>query len=127
MLVMRKIILIKIAFNPRSKGLPNDAGYIIKSNRKYRVIDVYLNDRKETIIHVLETKNHELTIDDYIKGIINWNRRYKIMQSHTATHILASIMCNEYGTLIIGGHIFSEYSYDDYSLDAYDSEILEKL
>ncbi|WFO75675.1 alanyl-tRNA editing protein [Desulfurococcaceae archaeon MEX13E-LK6-19] len=121
-----KIVLDKTAFNPRSGGLANDTGYIIKNEEAYKVKDVYFNKDTGEVIHVIEESEHNLSIGDLVKGVIDWDRRYKIMRLHTAAHILAAIMYNDYGALITGGSIYPDYAYDDYSLEKYDPEIFKE-
>ncbi|MEM4139174.1 MAG: alanyl-tRNA editing protein, partial [Sulfolobaceae archaeon] len=50
-------------------------------------------------------------------GKIDWEKRYRIMRLHTASHIIAAIAFNKYGALITGGHITAEYAKDDFNLD----------
>jgi len=120
------IVLDRTAFNPRSGGLVNDTGYLIKGNDRYRVINVYFDKTSGDVVHVLETKDHNLNVRDKVRGVIDWNRRYRIMRLHTATHILAAIMYRDYNALITGGNVSPEYAYDDYSLEVFDPEIFKE-
>ncbi len=120
-----KVVLDRTAFNPRSGGLANDTGYIVKGNVKYRVVDVHFDKEKGVVVHVLDTKTHDLSVGDVVRGIIDWDRRYKIMRLHTAAHILTAIMYRDYGALITGGNIYPDYAYDDYSLEVFDPEIFK--
>ena len=120
------IILDRTAFNPRSGGLVNDTGYLIKGNDRYRVINVYFDKALGDVVHVLETKDHNLNVRDKVRGVIDWDRRYRIMRLHTATHILAAIMYKDYNALITGGNVSPEYAYDDYSLEVFDPEIFKE-
>ncbi len=55
----RKIVLNKTAFNPRAGGLESDTGYIVKGERRYRVVKVYLDRETGDVIHELEGE-HDL-------------------------------------------------------------------
>ncbi len=112
-----EIVLDQTAFHPTSGGIVHDTGYLIKNGKKYKVVDVKFSSDKETVIHVLETNEHDLKKGDKIKGEIDWDRRYKLMKLHTATHVLAAVMYNEYNAGITGGNIEPDEAKDDYSLE----------
>ncbi|MEM3786821.1 MAG: alanyl-tRNA editing protein, partial [Nitrososphaeria archaeon] len=62
-----------------------------------------------------------------VMGIIDWERRYRLMKLHTASHILSSIMFNKYGALITGGHIDVYHAKDDFSLESSERSIFEEV
>ncbi len=119
------IVLDKTAFNPRSGGLSPDTGYLVKGDKKYRVVDVRFDKETGEVLHFIDGE-HGLVKGDIVHGVIDWDRRYKIMRLHTAAHILSAILYKEYNALITGGHIYPDYAYDDYSLEKYDPEIFKE-
>ena len=46
---------------------------------------------KKTLLHVCENIN-DLKVGEKIKGIINWEIRYKHMRMHSALHLLCSLI-----------------------------------
>jgi misacylated tRNA(Ala) deacylase len=40
-----------------------------------------------------------------VTGVIDWERRYKLMQTHTALHILCGVVYRDYGALVTGGNM----------------------
>lgn len=121
----KEVILDKTIFHPLTGGITNDVGFLSKNEEKYRVIDVKLDIETSNVIHILENE-HKLSIGDEIEGIIDWNRRYKLMRLHTAAHIISSIMYKDYGALITGGHIDEKYAKDDFSLEKFDKTIFNE-
>jgi misacylated tRNA(Ala) deacylase len=119
------IVLDKTAFYPRTGGLENDTGYIIKGNIRYTVTEVQLEKNSNRVLHRVQEQVKDLMINDDVAGIINWERRYRMMRLHTASHIIAAIMYTKYNALITGGNITPEYAYDDYSLEIFDKKIFE--
>ncbi|BDB97561.1 alanyl-tRNA editing protein AlaXM [Saccharolobus caldissimus] len=115
-------ILDKTAFYPGGGGLENDIGYFINSKgEKINVTEVKRDENNE-ILHKVES-NSSLNVGDIIKGVIDWPRRYKMMRLHTASHIIAAIAYNKFGSLITGGHINPEYAKDDFNVDNKDTLI----
>jgi misacylated tRNA(Ala) deacylase len=121
----KEVILNETIFHPLTGGITNDIGFLLKNEEKYKVIDVKIDLEKNNVIHILENEP-KFSIGDEIEGIIDWNRRYKLMRLHTAAHIISSIMYKDYGALITGGHIDENYAKDDFSLEKFDRVIFEE-
>lgn len=120
------VVLDRTAFNPRSGGLEHDTGVLIKDSSVYRVVRVVIDKDSGKILHYLEIPSHSIGAGDDVKGVIDWERRYRIMRMHTAAHIISSIMYRDYGALITGGNIEPEKAYDDYSLEEFRPEIFRE-
>jgi len=54
---------------------------------------------------------------DVVKGVLDWEKRYRKMRLHTAAHILAAVLYNKYNALITGGDITHEYARDDFNIE----------
>ncbi|MEM3630497.1 MAG: alanyl-tRNA editing protein AlaXM [Nitrososphaerota archaeon] len=121
----KEVILDETIFHPLTGGIINDIGFLFKNKDKYKVMDVKLDLETNNVIHILENEPN-FSIGDEIEGIIDWNRRYKLMRLHTAAHIISSIMYKDYGALITGGHIDENYAKDDFSLEKFDKKIFEE-
>ncbi len=119
------VILDKTAFYPKTGGLESDTGYIVKGDKKYRVIRVRIDKNSGDVEHELESLPTNLKEGDEVIGVLDWDRRYRLMRLHTAAHILSAIMYKDYNALITGGNIYPEYAYDDYSIEVFDKKIFE--
>ncbi|MEM4499715.1 MAG: alanyl-tRNA editing protein AlaXM [Sulfolobales archaeon] len=119
------VVLDRTAFHPRSGGVANDLGVLMKAGSTYEVIDVVFSDYG--VLHVIKGGASELMEGDIVKGIIDWGRRYRLMRLHTAAHIISAIFYRDYNALITGGNILPEYAYDDYSLEVFDRAIFDDV
>ncbi len=89
----RCIRLDRTVFYATSGGQPGDAGKLVLSNGSESVIvSTVTGDTKDDIIHVPSEGSTIPEIGDTVKAEIDWNRRFKLMQMHTACHIL-SVVC----------------------------------
>src|SRR3989344_7922493 len=111
------IVLDKTAFYAAGGGQPYDTGKIISDN-EYNVVSVGKVDGK--ISH--EVDKEGLKTGDKIKGIIDWDRRYKLMRMHTAAHIVSGVFHKEAGALITGNQLDLEKTRIDFSLENFDRE-----
>lgn len=118
----RFIVLDQTAFYPSSGGQPNDTGIIIKGNEQFKVASCKKQDGK--IVH--EVDRPGLIVGDKIHGCIDWDRRYKLMRSHTAAHIISEVIHSSTNALITGNQLDLEYSRIDFSLDDYDPKKMEQ-
>lgn len=114
------IILNHTAFYPNSGGQPNDSGTFEHDGVVYNVIDVIKKEGK--IVHKVDKSG--LKKDDKVKGKIDWERRYKLMRYHTASHILATAIHNETGAEITGNQLYLDKARVDFSLDNFDRALM---
>ncbi|MGC8691512.1 MAG: alanine--tRNA ligase [Thermoplasmata archaeon] len=89
------VILDRTAFYPEGGGQPADHGYIIQNGKEYYVKDV--QKVKNVIYHYVEGKPKT----GKVHGIIDWDRRSRLMRNHTATHILL-YSCRK----VLGKHVW---------------------
>jgi misacylated tRNA(Ala) deacylase len=119
-----QVTLDQTAFHPLTGGVAYDIGYLAKGNMKYKVVRVEINKETKEIIHMLEEKA-DLNQGDFVKGILDWERRYRLMRLHTAAHLLAAVMYRDYNALITGGQVDYEHAKLDFNLPKTDREIFE--
>lgn len=119
-----QILLDQTAFHPLTGGVAYDMGYLAKRNMKYKVVKVEINKETKDIIHTLEEKA-DLNQGGLVKGILDWERRYKLMRLHTAAHLIAAIMYKDYNALVTGGQVDYKYAKLDFNLQRTDREIFE--
>ena len=107
--------LDRTAFNPRGGGLVSDVGKLNGGE----VVEVVKRD--EEIYHVLGA-GATMRPGESVHGIIDWERRHRVMRMHTTAHILSSVVHRETGALITGNQIAPIESRIDFSLEAFDRE-----
>ncbi|MCS7374046.1 MAG: alanyl-tRNA editing protein AlaXM [archaeon GB-1867-097] len=118
----RELILDQTAFHPISGGVSYDMGTIIYEGEKHKVLKVELDKETGNIVHFLEDYA-EINPGNMVKGVIDWNRRYRLMRLHTAAHLIAAVMYREYNALITGGNVDYEYAKLDFNIPVTSREI----
>ncbi len=116
--------LDRTAFYPNGGGQPNDTGKIIKGETEYDVINVIKNEGKA--LHQLNSVDG-LNVGDTAHGVIDWNRRYRLMKMHTTAHIIDAILYKETGALATGGQLGTDKSRIDFSLDVIDKDRIKQF
>ncbi len=106
--------LIKLkdtAFYGKGGGQPGDTGEIIINDERIAVLETI--KKNNNIFHKMEKINN-IKINETVKGIINWQKRYKYMRMHSSLHLMCSIIPMD----VTGGQI----GYDKSRLDFNDQE-----
>jgi len=116
------VILNQTVFYPKGGGQPHDTGRLIKGKEVYNV--VYVGKFSGEISH--EVDQDGLLAGDEVHCVLNWDRRYKLMRSHTAAHVLASLLNEGTGALITGNQLEEDHVRFDFSLKNFDRELLEE-
>jgi len=90
------ILLDRSAFYPGGGGQPADRGWLWQGELKQNVTTV-----KRGNLHLLEGMLPP--IGSVLRGELDWARRYKIMRTHTAMHILCGVVWRDYAVSVTGG------------------------
>jgi len=118
-----KVWLDQTCFYPESGGQAGDMGTL----NGQKVCDTRF-DTENNIVHTMEGAPVFKT-NDRIKGQIDWDRRYKIMRIHAASHIMEYFLFQVFGPLkLTGSHLNEKYDKSTYvSEDKLDSEKLTEV
>lgn len=116
------VVLDQTIFYPKGGGQPCDTGKIAKEDMSYSV--VYVGKFSGEISH--EVDRSGLKEGDKVHCALDWERRYKLMRSHTAAHVFASLLCTGTGALVTGNQLEEDKIRFDFSLEKFDPEILRQ-
>ena len=111
-----RIILDKTAFYPASGGQPSDQGSLCKANEEFKVLEAMVLGGQ--IAHIVDKDG--LKSGDRVQASLDWERRHRFMRSHTACHILSTVIFKETGAKITGNQIDISRSRVDFSLESFD-------
>jgi misacylated tRNA(Ala) deacylase len=92
-----RVALDRTAFYPTGGGQPHDTGTLAGA----RVTEV----RKEgdAVWHTLDGALP--SVGEEVAGEIDWERRHRLMRTHTALHVLCGVIWNEWGKAVTGGNM----------------------
>ncbi len=115
------VVLDQTIFYAKGGGQPYDTGKIVRGNETFDV--VYVGKFSGEISH--EVDHPGLAEGEKVHCILNWDRRYKLMRSHTAAHVLAALLNKGTGALITGNQLEEDHVRFDFSLETFDKTLLE--
>ncbi|WP_455141667.1 alanine--tRNA ligase-related protein [Candidatus Hodarchaeum mangrovi] len=116
------IVLNRTAFYPKSGGVANDEGKIIRGSDSYAV--VYAGKFGGKISH--EVDKEGLNAGDKVTGVLDWERRYKLMRYHTAAHVISGAFYKNLNAKITGNEINIDHGRIDFNLVNFDRSLIEE-
>ena len=119
------IILNETAFYPGGGGQPNDIGTINVEGEDYLVTKV--KKVGSDVLHFLETEKLLPVAGAQVKGQVDWERRYKLMRTHTALHILCGVVFRDYGALVTGGDMDPLKGRMDFEFETMQKELVQEI
>ena len=121
------VVLDQTVFYPGGGGQPSDNGKLILENNEYLVKGLKRIDGQ--IIHLIEGAKPE--INSELNAIIDWDKRYKLMRTHTALHILCGVIWRDYSASVTGGDMKPLAGRMDFELEEmsadFSKEVEEKI
>jgi len=91
------------AFYPGGGGQPHDTGWLEIDQQKIPVMRVHKTE--DGVWHEIDPTFPLPSIGTRVKATIDWDRRYKLMRTHTAMHVLCGVVFRDFGALVTGGNM----------------------
>jgi misacylated tRNA(Ala) deacylase len=98
---LRAVVLDRSAFYPGGGGQPHDLGSLLVNGVVYPLDKV--KKQGEDVLHFLGGDAPLPAPGSASRGTLDWVRRYKLMRTHTALHVLCGTVFRDYGALVTGG------------------------
>lgn len=97
----RVVVLDRSTFYPGGGGQPCDFGKLFAAGQEFTVNKV--KKQGDDVLHTLAGIDPLPAVGSVVHGVIDWDRRHKLMRTHTALHILCGTVFRDYGALVTGG------------------------
>lgn len=120
------VVLDRTAFYIGGGGQPWDVGTLtdVASGTEYTVTKV--GRARGAVVHTIDGD----ALPDAgtaLHGAIDWDRRYLLMRTHTALHILCGVVWRDYGALVTGGDMRPGTARMDFELENMSAEFAEEV
>ncbi len=120
----RGVVLDRTAFYPGGGGQPTDSGTLTSDGVEYAVKRI----RRDSGQYVHEIDGEEYPeVGAQISGEVDWYRRYQLMRTHTALHILCGVVWRDYGAQVTGGNMEPLRARMDFELGSMSSDFAERV
>ena len=117
------VALDRTAFYIGGGGQPSDIGALSVSGQDYAVTGVKRDGG--LLVHLIEGDRPGQ--GSSVSGRIDWERRYRLMRTHTALHILCGVVWRDYGALVTGGNMQPGEARMDFELERMSADFAEEV
>ena len=121
--VERGVVLNRTAFYTGGGGQPSDIGKLISNGQEYQVTGIKRDGGK--LVH--QIAGDLPGAGSQVTGQIDWDRRYLLMRTHTALHILCGVVWRDYGAQVTGGDMKPGEGRMDFEFESFSAEFVGEL
>ena len=112
------VVLDQTLFYPRGGGVACDTGTL----GAVKVVETTKSENR--ILHTLDSPL-SFGRGDTVSGLVDWDRRHRLMRMHTAGHLLSALFFDKANCRITGNQIEVDRSRMDFNLDSFDRAQIE--
>jgi misacylated tRNA(Ala) deacylase len=109
------IFLDRTVFYARGGGQPGDIGVVRWDGGQVDVIDTVRKDGMP--FHLVAPGALLPDPGTTVHGLIDWERRYRTMRTHTALHALSGVIFRDFGAKVTGGNMEPGVARMDFELE----------
>jgi misacylated tRNA(Ala) deacylase len=119
------VVLDRTAFYPGGGGQPADKGILRRGDETY----IVTRPRKISgeIVHLLQGDAPMPAVGSEVQAQIDWERRYQLMRTHTAMHVLCGVIFRDYGASVTGGNMEPLKGRMDFEFETMRAELVEAI
>ena len=120
------VVLDRTCFYIGGGGQPFDVGTLrdADTGAEYRVTKAARAGG--SIVHTIDG-DVKPAVGTALHGVIDWDRRYLLMRTHTALHILCGVVWRDFGALVTGGDMRPGTARMDFELENMSAEFAEEV
>lgn len=117
------VALDRTAFFPGGGGQPCDVGELVWDTGRAAVVRASRADND--VWHLLE--GGLPPAGSLVVGHLDWERRYRLMRTHTALHLLCGVVWRDYGALVTGGNMEPLRGRLDFEFESLHQELVKEI
>lgn len=119
------VVLDKTAFYAASGGQPSDTGILYAGNMPFNVTKVKKNG--DHVYHYVSEPITQIATGTQVRGQIDWTRRYQLMRTHTAMHILCGVIFRDFSASVTGGDMDPLKGRMDFEFESMHHELVQTI
>jgi misacylated tRNA(Ala) deacylase len=117
------VALNRTAFYPGGGGQPHDLGTLAWGGGVARVVKV--QKQGDDVWHTLD--GVAPPVGTPVHGVLDWERRYQLMRTHTALHVLCGVVWRDYGASVTGGNMDPLQGRMDFEFETMHKELVAEI
>jgi len=120
------VILDRTVFYPGGGGQPADVGWLLRpaDGRVWPVLGARKVDGE--IAHDLAPGDGP-AVGDELQAEIDWDRRYRLMRTHTALHVLCGVVWRDHAAQVTGGNMEPGAGRMDFEFERMSADLVAEI
>jgi len=123
----RAIVLGRTAFYAGGGGQPADTGQIISLASGITWPVVAAKKAGVSVQHMIDGESPLPEPGESVRGVIDWEPRYRLMRMHTALHALCGTIFRDYGALVTGGNMGPAKARMDFEMEEFNPDRVAEI
>jgi len=120
------IALDRTVVYPGGGGQPHDLGWVETNGRTLPILG--MQRAGEHLWHLLDAAAGPLASEGTrVLLRLDWDRRYRLMRTHTALHILCGLIFRDYGAHVTGGNMEPGQARMDFEFERMHAELVREI
>ena len=120
------VLLERTVFYPGGGGQPADVGALIgDSGGSWQVIGAKKRDGE--VWHTIEGDAELPAVDTKVVAELDWERRYRLMRTHSALHVLCGVVWRDHGASVTGGNMEPLSGRMDFEFETMSGELVAEI
>lgn len=116
----RRVLLDRTVFYPGGGGQPSDSGALWIGDDRLEVVDT-ASDASGVWHHLADDVTALPSAGLAVHGEVDWERRYRLMRTHTAMHALCGVVWERFHAPVTGGNMEPGEGRLDFEIPDWDS------
>ena len=117
------VALDRTAFYPGGGGQPGDVGMLTWDGGSAQVVKV--KRQGANLWHALD--GEPPAQGAVVRGVLDWDHRYRLMRTHTALHVLCGVVWRDYGASVTGGNMEPLKGRMDFEFETMRKELVAEI
>jgi misacylated tRNA(Ala) deacylase len=120
------VLLDRTVFYPGGGGQPADIGRLVSpTGGSWRVTGA--KKRGEDIWHTIAEDEELPAIDTQVSAELDWERRYRLMRTHSALHVLCGVVWRDHHASVTGGNMEPGSGRMDFEFETMSGELVGEI
>ncbi|MBW8010042.1 MAG: alanyl-tRNA editing protein [Chloroflexi bacterium] len=119
------VILDRTTFYPGGGGQPADHGTLKAESTAFEVKGSKMIAGR--LVHLIGGELQLPNLGTKIIGKIDWTKRFQLMRTHTAMHILCGVVFRDYNALVTGGNMEPLKGRMDFEFESMHRELINEI
>ena len=122
----RAVLLDRTVFYPGGGGQPADTGRLVASaGGSWTVTGA--KKRGEDVWHTIAEGEEVPAVDTQVVVELDWDRRHKLMRTHSALHVLCGVVWRDHGASVTGGNMEPLSGRMDFEFETMSADLVDEI